>query len=1137
MTITFRRAVVLALSTVLSVGSLTVAATSGVAAAPNHDRVVSAVPPSWTPSIDDGSVQNVAQTGNVMVAVGDFTSVTPQGGVKVARQGAVAFDASNGALVSSFAPTFNGAVNDVIPGPTSGTVYVAGGFTKINNVTANRVALLDARTGALVSTFKTPGIGGVVNAIVRSGNRLYVGGNFSMVSNQAHNGLVAVNASTGALDASVGNQFMGHHNDSGSGAQGAVGIRDLDVTPDGSRLVVIGNFKTVDGLTRDQIALLDVSGATAVVRSDWRTRRYEPYCFSWAFDTYVRGVSFSPDGSFFVVATTGGPNAGTLCDTASRFETNGTGDDVQPTWTDYTGGDTLWGVTVTEEAVYVGGHQRWLNNSSGADSPGQGAVPRPGLAALDLDTGLPIAWNPGRNPRGVAVYALYATSAGLWMGSNTEWVGNFQYKRPRLAYFPIADGSPPASDAIAGLPGTAYLGGASSTSQGNILYRVDAGGPTIGSVDAGPDWISDDQASSPYRNDGSNAAAYAPSVSMDSTVPSSTPSGVFDTERWSPSDDPAMSWSFPVKAGTAIEVRLYFANRYSGTSSPGSRVFDVALDGTRVLDHFDIVATTGDQRGTMKAFDITSDGAVDIDFSHEVENPLVNAIEIVRTDQAPPTASSSLKSIGLSSTGPSGVAQDVPDQGVDWTSVRGAFVAGGKLWYGVRSGEFKSRTITSGGVLGPETTVDPYNDPAWAGVSTGSGGTYDGRPTALYGQMSSVTGMAYADGRLYYTLAGDSNLYWRWFNTDSGIIGSEYFAANGGRSWSGTSGMFVADGELYYASADGNLNKISLTAGVPTGNPTLVDGPAQSGTDWRARALYLSAAAAPAPNTDPTASFTSSCDQLVCSFDASASSDVDGTIASYAWDFGPGSGTGKTTEHTFAADGTYSVKLTVTDDRGGSATLTKQLTVSTTPAPKVDIAFRDSSGAAANLQDPTIDIPAGTQAGDLLLFTATVSSSPTVSDPTGWTLVGRKENTGMTTLVWSRTATSSDAGKTVSLHFQDRRKSALAISAYQNAGQVGATATATDSRTDTHKAPALAVTSGSWIVWYFADKSGSTGDWTGPSGAPVRAEVLSSGSGRWSAFVLDSDGPLTGNVEGVTATTDVQSAYGISWAIELQPAP
>ncbi|WP_372966766.1 PKD domain-containing protein [Microbacterium sp.] len=82
------------------------------------------------------------------------------------------------------------------------------------------------------------------------------------------------------------------------------------------------------------------------------------------------------------------------------------------------------------------------------------------------------------------------------------------------------------------------------------------------------------------------------------------------------------------------------------------------------------------------------------------------------------------------------------------------------------------------------------------------------------------------------------------------------------------------------------------------------------------------------PNVVPTAAFTESKDFLALSVDASTSADSDGSIAAYAWNFGDGAtATGATAAHTYTASGTYEVSLTVTDDRGGSATTTKSITV------------------------------------------------------------------------------------------------------------------------------------------------------------------------------------------------------------------
>ncbi len=921
-----------------------------------QDRVVSPTPVSWTPRVNDGQVDSITQVGGTVVIGGDFTSVSnSNGGGTLTRRAVAAINASTGAISSTFAPTLNGSVSKVLPGPIAGTVLVGGSFSTVNGTARRGVALLNLSNGSLVSSFTTASINGNVNDMEAVGNRLYIGGTFTTVGGQAHARLAALNLTTGAVDTFVRNQFSVNHNwysGCSNCAHGSVQVKYLDVTADGSTLIAVGNFKEVDGYTRDQIVNIDLTGAAATVRSDWNTNAYTARCFDWAFDTYMRGLAMSADGSYFVVATTGGANGGraggTHCDTAARFDTADRGQDVQPTWAQYAGGDTFTAVEIAGAAVYTGGHMRWLNNDFGSDSAGPGSVPRAGLAALDPETGSPLSWNPGRNPRGYGVTALYATPDGLWLGSDTDYIGNRRYLRPKLAFFPLSGGSVlPAGQAMS-LPSNVYLGGAlGGTTNTNILYRFNTGGALVGAIDNGPDWLGDD-AVAPYRSGASNAAAWDGGVPVDSSVPSTTPNAVFDSERWGSNAGQEMAYHLPVPVGEQVTVRLYLANRCSCTASAGQRVFDVLVDGTTVLNDYDIVADVGDQRGTVKTFPVTSDGTVDIEFGHVVENPLVNGIEIVKDGAAPAAEPGTLSRRWFDGTTAS------PDStvlsNIDWATVRGAVQVDGTLFYGGTDGKLH-KVSYDGQAFGTPQTLDPYHDPDWCTVATGSGTTvFCGVDPNL--TMSSVTAMAYQDGRLYYTLLGQTGLFYRTFSPDSGIIGASQFQVSATLP-AGSPAVLISGGSLYYADRNsGNLFRIDFSPAGTSGSATLVSGPGTDGRDWRARAVFMAPGPdGPQPPKAPVASFTASCDKMSCTFNGAASHDDDGDIVSYLWEFGdgetePGTGAPGTVEHTFVNPGQHTVTLTVTDDSDmtGSA---QQPVNPALPAPAAPVAVFSEELACA----------------------------------------------------------------------------------------------------------------------------------------------------------------------------------------------
>jgi PKD repeat protein len=110
-------------------------------------------------------------------------------------------------------------------------------------------------------------------------------------------------------------------------------------------------------------------------------------------------------------------------------------------------------------------------------------------------------------------------------------------------------------------------------------------------------------------------------------------------------------------------------------------------------------------------------------------------------------------------------------------------------------------------------------------------------------------------------------------------------------------------------------------------------------------------------NVLPVASFTSACNGLTCSFNASGSTDADGTIASYAWELGDQTmGSGMTLAHSYAVPGTYTVTLTVTDNTGGTSTDTQSLAV-TQPALHVGDLDR-STASQSNVWSATVTVTA-----------------------------------------------------------------------------------------------------------------------------------------------------------------------------------
>lgn len=243
------------------------------------------------------------------------------------------------------------------------------------------------------------------------------------------------------------------------------------------------------------------------------------------------------------------------------------------------------------------------------------------------------------------------------------------------------------------------------------------------------------------------------------------------------------------------------------------------------------------------------------------------------------------------------------------------------------------------------------------------------------------------------------------------------------------------------------------------------------------------------PNAPPVAAFTVSADLLTAAVDATASSDPDGTIVGFAWDFGDAStGTGRTAGHTYAVAGTYEVTLTVTDNRGAVATVAHEVTV------------------AAN-QAPTAS------------FTATTTDLTTALDAGGST----DADGTITSYAWDFGDGTTGSGVTTSHPFAAP-------------GTYTVTLTVTDDRGATNAA-AKQVTANAPLVWATDAFERSTANGWGAAGVggtwamnPGTATALSkfSVSGGAGKVTLSPGNSYTASLPGATASTNTEERFTVA---------
>jgi hypothetical protein len=253
---------------------------------------------SWNPGQSNWSTSGVMVSDGTSLFVATEANTTSVGGVTRNRLAAISLTTGqpttfNPSVTSSLAS----AVETLALSSDNTTLYLGGGFGFVGGQVRNRIAAVNATTGAVAAW--DPNASSTVRTLAVSGTTVYAGGDFATIGGQGRAKIAALSASTGlattwnpGADSSVraivvgggtvyaggdftvmGSQLRSHIAavDAGTG----VPVSGFDPGADnsvyaiaqaGSNLVVGGSFNTIGGQSHQHLAQLD---ATTGVPTSW----------------------------------------------------------------------------------------------------------------------------------------------------------------------------------------------------------------------------------------------------------------------------------------------------------------------------------------------------------------------------------------------------------------------------------------------------------------------------------------------------------------------------------------------------------------------------------------------------------------------------------------------------------------------------------------------------------------------------------------------------------------------------------------------------------------------------------------------------------------------------------------------------
>ena len=417
------------------------------------DAGVTERPRTDTLRVTNGEVLDSIVIGNRVIVVGTFTQVQNAGGSTFDQPYIAAYNADSGQFDAGWRPEVDNFVNAIA---TDGSnVYIVGQFDTVDGQAHRRIAKINS-SGSADSRFTTS-VGTTPLTVAAAHGKVYFGGSFTSVNNQPRERFAAVDSTTGQLDPETDFTFAD------SVSNGTLAVRWIDVSPNGDFLFLSHTARLIDGEIRTGLAKFDIS-ANSTSLSSWRTLHFENELDRLPSGQRARRLAISPDNSYVVMVTSGNDRPPTN-DVAVRLPTSG-GSNVQADWVSRHF-DTVLGVVISDDAVFVGGHFQF-QEAPGSTDPfpgdrdtlfgfganqgpqilGSEVVRREQIGALDPNTGKSLDWNPGSDSF-IGVQSLtWNDRYGLLVGHDASRLGGVQIGRHAIFNPGSTPGPPPP------LPGT-----------------------------------------------------------------------------------------------------------------------------------------------------------------------------------------------------------------------------------------------------------------------------------------------------------------------------------------------------------------------------------------------------------------------------------------------------------------------------------------------------------------------------------------------------------------------------------------------------------------------------------------------------------------------------------------------------------